>query len=342
MNQRLIELNKNSDLPLYVQIMQSIYTAIEAGQLTKGDKLPSINNIRDTFEISRDTVLKAYKDLSALGIIGSHPGKGYYIASLQIDSAMRIFLLFDDFTPYTEILYNSIKAALPDQVTLNVYFHHQDPKLYRKLISENLGRFTHYVISPILDEESQKYLEETFIDLNCYILDLGADTVGRIFPSVCQRFDVDIQHALSSAEDLLKKYNRFIMIMHEPKTCNQTVIREQMRLGFETFCKKMQMSTQIVNCLDEVLVMPGDCFFIHSDSDLIELLETVRKSPLKMGQDFGIISFNENPYKKVVTDGITTISSDFNGMGQTLVDLIINRKKDHVHNPAGLIRRASV
>jgi DNA-binding transcriptional regulator YhcF (GntR family) len=45
------------------------------------DVLPSINELSFEFEISRDTAEKGYKYLKKIGIVGSIPGKGYFIKS---------------------------------------------------------------------------------------------------------------------------------------------------------------------------------------------------------------------------------------------------------------------
>ena len=41
----------------------------------------------------------------------------------------------------------------------------------------------------------------------------------------------------------------------------------------------------------------------------------------------GIISYNETPLKKVVENGITTISTDFKAMGKLLANMILENKK---------------
>lgn len=42
--------------------------------------LPSINDLSYELEIARETAEKAYRYLKQLGVIGSVPGKGYFIA----------------------------------------------------------------------------------------------------------------------------------------------------------------------------------------------------------------------------------------------------------------------
>ncbi len=65
-------------------------------KLPTEDVLPSINELSFQYEISRDIAEKGYKYLKKIGIIGSVPGKGYYIKSIDVDRKIRIFLMFNN------------------------------------------------------------------------------------------------------------------------------------------------------------------------------------------------------------------------------------------------------
>jgi len=60
------------------------------------------------------------------------------------------------------------------------------------------------------------------------------------------------------------------------------------------------------------------------------------------GSDIGIISLNDTMLKEIVLGGITTISTDFKKMGDRLAEMIMNKEKSQVRNPASLIKRFSV
>lgn len=61
-----------------------------------------------------------------------------------------------------------------------------------------------------------------------------------------------------------------------------------------------------------------------------------------LGVDFGIISYNDIPLKKVVENGITTISTNFKIMGKTLAEMVLNSQKEQIENPSELIIRNSL
>lgn len=71
-----ITLNKNSSVPIYLQIRNQIRDMILEGILEPGFKLPSERKLAETLGVNRTTVLSAYRDLKADDLIGSRVGQG--------------------------------------------------------------------------------------------------------------------------------------------------------------------------------------------------------------------------------------------------------------------------
>jgi DNA-binding LacI/PurR family transcriptional regulator len=72
------------------------------------------------------------------------------------------------------------------------------------------------------------------------------------------------------------------------------------------------------------------------------VIEKAKLQDLKLGSDFGIISYNETPLKKVVENGITTISTNFEAMGRILAQMILKGTKEQIENKCTLIIRNSL
>src|SRR5678815_4987783 len=84
-----------SATPKYMQLANSVINAINEEKIGKDDLLPSINELSFECEISRDTAEKAYKYLKQIGILGSVPGKGYFVKSTEVNQPLKVFLLFN-------------------------------------------------------------------------------------------------------------------------------------------------------------------------------------------------------------------------------------------------------
>lgn len=332
----LIKIDADSPVPKYKQLIDSIHQALEMQHLKKNEKIPSINEICRRFTLSRDTVLTAFSDLQARGIITSKPGKGYYINKVSTNHPHKIFLLFDKLSPYKEILYNSIKDELKRKGTVDIYFHHFNAKIFDTLIHDSIGQFTAYVVMPIPSKSIASSLKQIPKD-KLYILDRGRRIFGQTYPSVCQNFKKDVYEALQSGNDLIDKYKKLCMVY--PDISN---IPSDIKRGFEQYCKERNFSYAVHKVHAEPKIQKGTAYLIFDDKNLVTLVKQARAHQLELGKDVGIISYNDTPLKSVVANGITTISTDFEGMGRTLVQMILNKKRDHIENPCRLIRRNSL
>ena len=81
MKQFIFPLNNESSK--YKQIYENIRQLIEIGQLKKDEQLPSIRQLAETLQVSRNTTLVAYEQLIAEGYIRSEAKRGYFVESYE-------------------------------------------------------------------------------------------------------------------------------------------------------------------------------------------------------------------------------------------------------------------
>lgn len=331
---KLISIQANIGIPKYKQIISSIEKAIEEGNLLKGEKLPSINKICLEFSLSRDTVFQAYEELKKRGIIFAILGKGYYIKSTEINIKQRIFLLFDELNIFKEDIYNSFLLHIGKDVQVDIFFHHFNIEVFKKLINDSNGNYTKYIIMPTNLVEAPSIIKTLPVN-DVYILDQTNLELGE-FPSVFQNFVKDIYDALRIGKSKLDKYKKLIIIFpgfREPIG---------MKIGFEKYCNDFQFEYEIISEFSDINIKIGEVYIIPNDRDLVRVIEKSKNQNLKIGIDFGIISYNETPLKKVVENGITTISTDFITMGKIVAEMILNGKKEQIENKCSLIIRNSL
>src|ERR1700748_2279762 len=112
-----------SSTPKYLQLANSIIKGIGDGRISKNDILPSINELNYNFEISRDTAEKAYKYLKSIGLLGSVPGKGYYIKNVEAEQQYKVLLIFNKLSPHKKILYDAIIDGLGNKAAIDFYIY---------------------------------------------------------------------------------------------------------------------------------------------------------------------------------------------------------------------------
>jgi DNA-binding transcriptional regulator YhcF (GntR family) len=331
---KLLRLDPKSTLPKYKQIVLAVEVAIAENRLKRNDKLPTITKLSLEFSISRDTVLLAYDELKKRGIIYAILGKGYYVKSVEFSFEQRIFLLFDELNSFKEDIYNSFLKAMNNSAQIDIFFHHFNIDMFKKLINESNGNYSKYIIMPpnlvgaaacikMLPKQDVSILDQTNSDLKEY-------------PSVHQNFVKDIYEALLKGKFLLDKYEKLILIFpgfREPLG---------MKIGFEKFCLDFNCKNEVLTEFINREIVKGEVYIIPDDRDLVKVIEKAKLQNLKLRTDFGIISYNETPLKKVVENGITTISTDFKQMGFILATMILENKKEQIENKNTLIIRNSL
>ena len=330
----IISIENNLGIPKYKQIIKSVEDAIVNNQLKRGDRLPSINSIKNRFSLSRDTVLIAYNDLKVRGIIQSIPGKGYYIKSENINISQKIFLLFDELNVFKEDLYNSFLKNLDKNIEVDIYFHHFNQDVFNKLIYDNIGSYNSYIIMPANLKDTYSTIEKLPKD-KVYILDQSNESLIE-YPAIYQNFEKDIFNSLTEGVRLLKKYETLILLFQEQKQ------PPGMLKGFNLFCKMNAYNFEVINTLENRTPKKGEVYLIPDDRNLIQIIKKLKEAQLYIAKDIGIISYNDTLLKEIVEGGITTISTNFNIMGERLAQMVMNKEKITIENPNALIVRNSL
>lgn len=76
----LIELDRTSAVPLYRQIAEQLRARISSGELVPGTRLPPERRLAAVLGVNRTTVVNAYRELAADGLIVGHVGRGTIVA----------------------------------------------------------------------------------------------------------------------------------------------------------------------------------------------------------------------------------------------------------------------
>jgi DNA-binding transcriptional regulator YhcF (GntR family) len=72
-------INKQSAVPLHIQLKEQIRYAIMSGNYQPGSPLPSIRDLTASLGVHRNTVHRVYLELQAGGLLVSRPGKGVFV-----------------------------------------------------------------------------------------------------------------------------------------------------------------------------------------------------------------------------------------------------------------------
>jgi DNA-binding transcriptional regulator YhcF (GntR family) len=142
-----IKIDLGSQMPVYKQLIQEVQNLVKTGEYRDGDFIPSMNELANELQISKETVKKAYSILRDKGIIESSHGKGFYITN-NGQNKIKILLIFDKISTYKQVLYSSFAVHIGDNSEITIRLHNQDIDLFEHFIEENLDKFDYYLVTP--------------------------------------------------------------------------------------------------------------------------------------------------------------------------------------------------
>jgi DNA-binding transcriptional regulator YhcF (GntR family) len=331
---RIIQVDKRSVVPAYKQIVSQVEMAILSKRLFKDDRLPSVNKVCLENGISRDTVFQAFDELKRRGIIYAIMGKGYFVKTVDFQDGLRYFLLFDELNAFKEQLFQAFISSLGGKAQIDFFFHHFNANMFRRLVRDAKGNYAKYILMPSNLEDIEDVIA-TLPASDVFILDQTRETLES-YPAIYQNFADAMYQSLNQADDLLTKYRNYKLIFTSYKEPMGMV------LGFKRFFEEKTLPYEIVRDLNRFRVEVGSVYVVPNDEDLVFIIEQCLEANYRIGTDVGLISYNDTALKRVVANGVTTISTDFAAMGQRLAVMVWEQESAKVENPSRLLLRKSL
>jgi DNA-binding transcriptional regulator YhcF (GntR family) len=314
-----------------LQLADSISQAISLNEYRGGDSLPSINQLSAKYQVSRDTVFKAFLDLRERGLIDSTPGKGYYV----VNHLTNVLLLLDQYTPFKEALYNSFTKHLPLSYKVDLLFHQYNERLFNTIIRESVGKYNKYVVMNFDNEKFSSALSK--IPYNrLLLLDFGKFDKSQ-YSYICQDFDEGFYHALLSLKETLGKYRKLVMLfpkgLKHPKSSLEY---------FRKFCSQENLLCEVLEDVENLKVQKYTAYLAIKQQDVVRVIKGGRKAGLACGTDFGLLAYNDIPSYEVIDNGITSLSIDWEMMGDEAANFVVNNTSVQEFLPTKVILRKSL
>ena len=294
------------------QLADKISFDISMGVYKSGDSLPSINQLSHAYEVSRDTVFKAFLDLKERGIIDSTPGKGYYV----VGRLKNVLLLLDEYSPFKYALYNSFVKRLSIRYKVDLLFHQYNERLFNTIIRESLGRYNKYIVMNFDNEK---------LSPNLY----------KINPS--KLLLLDFGNALFQLADRLRKYQKLVFVL-----VDDSMHPRSSRDFFERFCADQHLGCEVVSDIEGLQVRRGEVYIAIRQIDVVSIIKKSRVEGLQCGVDFGLIGYNDTPAYEVIDQGITALSVDWEKMGDKAAEFVLQGKTIQDYLPTEVRLRASL
>lgn len=326
-----LNINPNSNTLKYLQLVDAIANAISEGTLAEGDMLPSVNDLVKNAALSRDTIFKAYSELKNRGVVESVPNRGYFVTR----KLNRVLLFLDTFKAYKEVLYDGFRSNLPDNISVDLMFHHYNIGVLETILTDSIGKYSHYIIMNF-DHPRMKQIISKVPPEKLLVIDWNIHSDEQ-HSFVCQDFGRTVYENLSQHLERIKKYQRFIFVYPKSWTFHPVEAVD----NFILFCNDHHINYQIQYNVKDLDIQKGDLYLLVSDRSLTRILDQAEGKQFEKGKDIGIISYNETPMKRYIKDGITVLSTDFTLMGKKAAEYVLNPGPMKAVIPTSMILRNS-
>ncbi|HEX9514160.1 MAG TPA: GntR family transcriptional regulator [Puia sp.] len=328
--EKILELAGQPSYSKHDSLVQGIINAIDDKVIVKDDMLPSVNTMIKELHISRETVVKGFRELIGRGIIESKNRLGYFVANNNTEQTLKVALLMYNLDTFEEQFYRNFRHELGKDVHLNVYFHHGNIEIFETILLQIKGKYGMYVIAPIPHPKTKLLLDS--IPRNKFLMFDRYEPLDGEFSHITQEFEHTTYKAL---EELAPEISRFdeMIFYHLPESLDPKEIVP----AFKKFLKNYKVKGRILPEYKANSVEKGKVYFTLDNFALWQIMKDCKAKGLKPGKDLGILSCNDEPAKEII--GITTLSTNFSLMGKKAGKAVMNREKIAETIPTSLLRR---
>ena len=332
---KIQKLGESPALSKHECLVNGIISSIDDKSLSQGDLLPSVNKMVHELGYARKTIVKAYDELKERGIVSSKKRLGYFIASEATEQKLKIAILLYAFQTFQERFYNTLRESLGDNIHLDVFFHHQNPDVYKSILKDITGKYGMYVVAPIQDRSLQGLFRN--ISPSKILFVDRFFPIGEGYSFIVQEFEQAFYNALCELAETLKNFSKCILIYKDGSDYPKGTL-----VAFHKFCRDFGMESEVIPQYVSGTLKSRAAYFTIGDTDLWEILRDCKKRGLEVGREVGILSQNDSPVKELIEGGISTFSTDFHAMAKMAAQYIGNRQPMQVIVPSKLIRRKSL
>jgi DNA-binding transcriptional regulator YhcF (GntR family) len=333
--QQIKNLESINSFSKHEQLVQGIINSIDEKVVTKGDLLPSVNTFISELGFARETIAKAYKELVHRGIIESKNRLGYFVATNDVKQELKVALLIFAFDIFQETFYENFRKGLGKNIQLDIFFHHNNFDTFESIIQNIKGKYGMFVIAPIPSKKTPPVLKQ--LPTNRVLLVDRFIETDEDYNYVAQEFGDSSYNAFVQLKDKIKKYDEIIFFF-KPSSAEPDEILN----SFKRFMKDYDIKGVIKEEYVSGSLEKGKVYFTIHNLELWEMLKDSKIKGLKIGEDIGFISHNDDIVKEIIFDGVTTFSTDFSEMGKKAANFVLNRKKIQEIIPTVLVDRNSL
>jgi DNA-binding transcriptional regulator YhcF (GntR family) len=328
MKKKDIDLDHRSASPLYEQLANKILHRIRVGDYPAGQPLPSINALEQIVNASRITVVRALKELVAMGAISSQGSRGYFV-NLKAEPVLvgLVVPLHTVFMSINGKLHAALQLAVRRRYgSLLVAPSEEDPRIFRDRLREMaFGRgIRKLAVVPPADKGYGVHpgcvatLREiaALPGMRMVVMDRDAQPEG--YAVIRQNFRAGYRQAAAFLAG--RGYRKILFLGAAP----------DIELALQDLSGKLPGAEAIYRSTDrlapqdivEQTLLVGADALVISDFHAAMLLECVGSVP------FGLVGYNNSDFVDACPVRMTCVDSNLREMGRAAFTLLESGRTD--------------
>lgn len=354
--------NIKADKKKYEQCCDYILNYIKHNQLTKGQKLPTEDQLIEMNSVSRITVRRAISELEEKGIVYKVRGSGTFVADNLKSTPTHIPLIFPDEFEGINLFYDIVKGLNSYLNTqshyITLFISNPDTNPEEKIITQLLSYgIQQMIIFPNTDYDNQvlySRLEQQgarFIFLDHMPQGHSGDLIQC---DNIQGGQIAVRHLVEQG------YRRiaFLCFDNEPvspfflerATGYKNVLSENsLPIKDEYICFCSNDSQSKLDCIEKLMSLPKppDAIFCANDHMAVDAFNILTDLSYSVPEDVALIGFDDLDDLNELPIGVSTISQSYYDLGyeaaRTTCDILNGyiSYKTHKLLPTALIERES-
>lgn len=338
--------------PLYKQIGSDIIELISLGKIAAGEKVPSVSDIRQKYNVSHVTALRVLKELAVDNYIDYVSGKGYFARNTEnFDNKKTIngliACILRPIRPVTfyDNYYNEINMAVQRecmQRSLNTLYpscnfpleENSPPAKALETIMDTISSIVSQVDGFIIDDR----IPDSILSKMNGKLNKPVVIVNRKSTLSYDTVSADNKDgAAQAAEMVLKMGYRYFIVGRNACTPTRTVdrcegfITKLMESGIESDCisdfeYNLEPFEETFKSVEKLLDLNKKILiFCPTDSLARELTDEFTKRNINLGETLGILGFEGMGYATMNKPYVTTVNIHPENIGKKAVDILLSR-----------------
>ncbi len=329
MYSKMCKVPSNPMLPKFQKLTNFICQEIATGAFKYGDKLPSIVDASAIYDLSKDTVLKTYKQLMQMGVITSIYRKGYYVGRFEEkQTVVDSLILVDELTSANRLFYQSLYSlAKKKGVNVKIVEHHNDLLAFKRVINNNMGQYQKYVVDTctIANTELQKFFSDKLLLSQILTIQYEEDHTFESVQTIYLNLKQDMNRLLNKVFDHLSKYDKLTLVLPERESFPYQIIK-----GFFEFSDTHGKNGVLLEEIDKL--EKGTAYFVMDENTLFKLLRLMNTNKYELGTDIGLVTLYNRQYLQYTSKRITSINWFHESLVEAVINMIIGTQKEHFIN----------